>query len=409
MRLFAGEVPGSDETVDALLMPRTRPVPTLTPALQARLYEPLLALHAALEVDALWRAVQACLRAAVPAHRVTLFLGHLGMGEARVVFTDPPIPNLRQWYAERGRDNPFSPYLEANRGVKLYRFEEVLPPRPEFVRSEFYERFARAEGWDKGVSCVFWTRREVSAMFSLYRAPREPGFGDGEIAALQYLYPFVGTAIARVQKLHTERLARRGLEEFNRNIPVGLLFLDWDLRVEFANHEGRRNCALWNYGPEEARALNPRDAFALPPAILEACRRLRGAVLARNPRQPQPLPGDMETVAHPTQAGLRAQIAVLNNPASALARPRFLVILDVRSAAPSGESALPSASPERMGPLRELSPREREIALLVAEGRSNAEIAAHLNKSVLTIKTQLNSVFRKLGVSSRARLITLLR
>ncbi len=389
-------------------MPRTRPVPAIPPALQARLYAPMLALHAALEVEALWQAVRACLRAAVPSHRVTLFLGHLGMGEARVVFTDPPIANLRQWYAERGRDNPFSPFLEAHRGVKLYRFEEVLPPRAQFVRTEFYRRFARAEGWDKGVSCVYWSRREVTAMFSLYRAPKEPAFEAEEIAALQHLYPFIGTAIARVQQLHTERLARRGLEEFNKNIPVGLLFLDWDLRVEFANHEGKRNCALWNYGPEGARALNPRDAFALPGPILAAAQRLRATVLARNPRQPQPLPGDVETVAHPEQAGLRAQLTVLNNPSSALARPRFLVVLDLRTASPAGEGAVLGAA-ERMGPLRELSPREREIALLVAEGRSNAEIAAFLNKSVLTIKTQLNAVFRKLGVGSRAKLITMLR
>ncbi len=387
-------------------MTRKRSVPDLPVPLQRTLHEPMLALHAALEVDALWRAVQECVRAAVPAHRVTLFLGHLGMAEARVVFTDPPIANLREWYAERGKNNPFSPFLEARRGTKLYRFEEVLPPPSAFLKTEFYRRFARVEGWDKGVSCVFWQRREVSAMFSVYRARNQPPFSDGDIEALQYLYPFVGTAIARVRTLHTERLARRGLEGFNKNIPVGLLFLDWDIRVEFANHEGKKNAVLWNHGPSAAKALNPADAFALPPLIADACRTLRAAVIARNPRQPQPLPGDVATVPHPTQPGLGAQVTVLNNPGSALARPRFLVILDQRALANAGPGA---GAVERMGFLRELSPREREIALLVAEGNSNAEVAARLNKSVLTIKTQLNSVFRKLGVNSRARLMTRLR
>lgn len=63
----------------------------------------------------------------------------------------------------------------------------------------------------------------------------------------------------------------------------------------------------------------------------------------------------------------------------------------------------------RMRSLQELSPREREIALLVCEGLSNAEIARQLRKSVLTIKTQLNAVFRKLGVTSRTRLMAMLR
>lgn len=73
-------------------------------------------------------------------------------------------------------------------------------------------------------------------------------------------------------------------------------------------------------------------------------------------------------------------------------------------------SAEPSAvSPEKLRQLRDLTPREREIALLVCEGHSNAEVARLLSKSVLTIKTQLNAVFRKLGVKSRAKLTAILR
>lgn len=385
-----------------------RPSPNTANVLPAaaRLHRPLLALHAAMEVEALWRAVRGVMRAAFAPHRVTLFLGHLGMGEARVVLTDPPISHPEEWYAARGKLNPFSPFIEANRGVKLYRFAEVLPPRAEFVRTEFYRRFASPEGWDKGVSALYWSRREVTAMFSLYRAPEQPDFTDAELALLRHLHPFVGTAIARVRRLHTERLARRGLEEFNRNVPVGLVFLDWALRVEFANPEAHRRCAEWNFGAEAARAYNPRDAFALPPAVLEACRALRAAVLARDPRAPNPQPGDVTHVEPAADTGLRAQITVLNNPASALAQPRFLVVFDSRPVA-SPEAGPVSA--EKMGQLRELTPREREIALLVCEGCTNAEIARRLNKSVLTIKTQLNSAFRKLRVKSRARMMALLR
>jgi len=48
-----------------------------------------------------------------------------------------------------------------------------------------------------------------------------------------------------------------------------------------------------------------------------------------------------------------------------------------------------------------LSPREREVAGLVAEGRTNREIAARLYLSEKTIETVLSRVFRKLGVRSR--------
>ena len=400
-------------------------MPELPAGLHARVHEPMLALHAALETDSRWKAVQALLRAAVPAHRVTLFLGHLGMGEARVVLTDPPIARPADWYAERGKANPFTPYIEANRGIKFYRFEDVLPPHREWLRSDFYQRFAKEEGWNKGRSLLYWAQREVTAMFSLYRAPREKAFTAEDERVLHYLYPYIGTAITRVQKLHTERLARRSLEEFNKNLPVGLVLVTWDFKVEFANHEAQRQCLLWNHGARAARALNPRDAFALPPAVLAACHALGDAVRARNPKTLTPLPSDVAALAHPTQAELRAQVSVHNNTGSALARPRFLVVLDTRPSATGagrgGEGALretsgvpgggvvEGAGMDKFGPLRELSPREREIALLVCEGCSNAEIARRLSKSVLTIKTQLNSVFRKLGVNSRTRLMALLR
>jgi DNA-binding NarL/FixJ family response regulator len=51
-----------------------------------------------------------------------------------------------------------------------------------------------------------------------------------------------------------------------------------------------------------------------------------------------------------------------------------------------------------------LTPREREVAELVALGRSNREIARSLVVTVRTIETHLENAFRKLGVQSRAEL-----
>lgn len=51
-----------------------------------------------------------------------------------------------------------------------------------------------------------------------------------------------------------------------------------------------------------------------------------------------------------------------------------------------------------------LSPKEREVVALVAEGRSNPQIAARLFISRRTVESHLSSVFRKLGVSNRTQL-----
>ncbi|PPK85453.1 regulatory LuxR family protein [Neolewinella xylanilytica] len=52
----------------------------------------------------------------------------------------------------------------------------------------------------------------------------------------------------------------------------------------------------------------------------------------------------------------------------------------------------------------ELSPKEREVATLIATGHSNKEVAAELYVSVSTVKTHVNSIYRKLGVTSRGEL-----
>jgi DNA-binding NarL/FixJ family response regulator len=50
------------------------------------------------------------------------------------------------------------------------------------------------------------------------------------------------------------------------------------------------------------------------------------------------------------------------------------------------------------GPIGELTPREREVLGLMAEGRSNQAISQKLFLSTRTIETHLNSIFLKLGL-----------
>jgi two-component system NarL family response regulator len=54
-------------------------------------------------------------------------------------------------------------------------------------------------------------------------------------------------------------------------------------------------------------------------------------------------------------------------------------------------------------PRQELSVRETEILQLVAEGKSNKEIAAALGLSDGTVRIHLSHVFEKLGVHDRTQ------
>ena len=59
-------------------------------------------------------------------------------------------------------------------------------------------------------------------------------------------------------------------------------------------------------------------------------------------------------------------------------------------------------------PRDELTEAERRIAELVAEGRTNREVAATLFLTEHSVETALTRVYRKLGVRSRAELAHLL-
>lgn len=58
--------------------------------------------------------------------------------------------------------------------------------------------------------------------------------------------------------------------------------------------------------------------------------------------------------------------------------------------------------------LQTLSGREREVALCVARGESNKEIARQLDLAERTIKAHLTGIFEKLGVRDRLQLALLL-
>jgi DNA-binding CsgD family transcriptional regulator len=68
----------------------------------------------------------------------------------------------------------------------------------------------------------------------------------------------------------------------------------------------------------------------------------------------------------------------------------------------------PRSLPEQPGthtahPLDALSPREREVLRLLADGLSNKELARALNVSENTIKTHLANLYAKLGTRNRVQ------
>jgi DNA-binding NarL/FixJ family response regulator len=64
-----------------------------------------------------------------------------------------------------------------------------------------------------------------------------------------------------------------------------------------------------------------------------------------------------------------------------------------------------NVKPEENSAFRALTDREREIVQMLAEGRSNKEVASILSISVKTVETHRATVMRKLGINSIVELV----
>jgi DNA-binding NarL/FixJ family response regulator len=67
--------------------------------------------------------------------------------------------------------------------------------------------------------------------------------------------------------------------------------------------------------------------------------------------------------------------------------------------AAASDREMPHVAPDSV--LYRLSARERLVAALAADGRTNAQVAAELHVSLNTVKSQMRTVLRKLEIDSR--------
>jgi two-component system response regulator NreC len=72
---------------------------------------------------------------------------------------------------------------------------------------------------------------------------------------------------------------------------------------------------------------------------------------------------------------------------------------------PAVSSALNDKVKDPTNPVDMLSPREREVLLLIADGKTNKEIATRLNLSVYTVDSHRGRIMEKLNLHSAGELV----
>ncbi|NUP74302.1 MAG: response regulator transcription factor, partial [Sinomonas sp.] len=68
------------------------------------------------------------------------------------------------------------------------------------------------------------------------------------------------------------------------------------------------------------------------------------------------------------------------------------------------EALVRARARDRTSPIRSLTPRERDVLQLMAEGRNNDAIATVLTLSVRVVEKHINAIFAKLGLSQETEI-----
>jgi DNA-binding CsgD family transcriptional regulator len=351
--------------------------------------KPLLRLHAARRIEPFWAAVQGVIEAVLPDSLVGLTLQH-----------HPISPTIAKWSRPTPDGSfdakPIETYLlEHPRNRRFVRASDVFPERGAMLRSAFYRKYMAPQKRLHGIGLFFWQRQRLLAIIAIMRTAKQGDFTPVQTKLLRHLYPQFQTALRRLQLVERERAARTALESFLSRLPLPTILLRWNLRLVYQNKAAREFCNLWAVGPELA-PLTKADA-PVPAEILDLCRDLKEWRQSSQLATPR-MVLRQEVIHHSKWSFLRATLSMRQLSVGSVARPHFLI---------ECEELRHPARP--LPHLVRLTQREQQLTGLICDGHSNQEIADEAGLSVAMVKKHLHSIFHKLEVPSRSRLIALMR
>ena len=359
--------------------------------------KPLLRLHAATDVDSFWKAVQNVIQAALPSCFIGLTLQH-----------SPILPRIAKSTKKlSGSFFPIMPiqkYFSAHPHRNIVFINDFFSDERHFRRSSFCRGCMAPINGRCAIGLFFWDIRHLLAAIIVVCNGQQGELSPREMRVIRHLHAQFQTALRRLHSRSRERAVRVALEQFMGRVPLPTVLLRWNFRLAYRNQAAAESCAVWQEGPSEARFIKLKAP--IPPEVLNQCRVLKKRWEHLTPLSLAPANFWDETVRHPTRRDLRATISLKQIGSAAFARPHFLVEFESFQARAATGYQISSAS---LSHLVRLTSREQNLARLVCDGRSNQEIADEAGLSLETVKRHLHSIFCKLEVSSRSRLMALMR
>ena len=357
----------------------------------------LTSLHDAALDDALWPATARLIDEACGATGSSIIVGKgAGGGVSFAAFyrRGERRPDLERDYYDNyfHRDERVPRLLQLRRG-RLVRNATLFSARERRTSATWNEMLPRA-GSQNGLNVRLHERHGPRVTWVI----ADPVAGSWEtdrIQTIQRLLPHLRSFVRVRQTLSGAQGMGASVHDLLDSGGVGVMYLDRQGRILEVNDHARdllfRGNGLWDEGgflrawlPEDEARLKRLVAAALPTL---GGRGVGGAMLVRHPF----LVGGLTLHVQP------ATVRQLDFGAPDLGALVLVTGMD----APQRRDA------DQVGRALGLTPAESRVAVGLAEGRTVPDIAAQSGRAAGTVRTQLKSVHRKLGVSHRADLVRL--
>jgi DNA-binding CsgD family transcriptional regulator len=249
--------------------------------------------------------------------------------------------------------------------------------------------------------------RQTGFTLFLYRAEPKADFSSAELEVLAQ----VGRQIDRCFLA----LARQQEQEFYGGLlklvcdlhPEGICVMDLRRRPVLENRLFRTHMVMWEQGVEAVTQLNLPKQTLLPQVWRQACDEAFAAY-QQNPLSPTA----RLVVSHGPLVYLEQRLNPMETLEGAV---RYLAFQNALGVIPyllltcshkrSHSRRLPSL--ERLAEQHRFSAREIEVARLVLEGASAAEIVDRLKVALPTVKTHIRHLLQKTGMKTRLQFVSL--
>lgn len=339
----------------------------------------LSALQRAIDVDSLWRSSLDVVQSELPHHSCSLMLG---INDYEPAAARHHVEQARRpGYVPATSLTVSRPFLASHPQIQLYTFSQIAAEDPR-AHERRLEQEAGSDEWCEFVHLAFWHESTPQAVFSIRRSSRQSRFSATELTFLESLYPAIDAGLHRLRALEQERFKTFAFEQALSRSAFPIILADARGNVLFATPDGRNMCDRWlreSGGSSKTERL-PED--------------LLSAVRARH--------NDPSESSQSLRHSVNAELSVTIDSSCFGSGIRLQPCYVLTFAATDERSRPRQRASEVLG---RLSPSERRVALLVAEGLRNEEIARRLSRSRRTVESQLNAIFGKLGIVCRAQLV----